>query len=171
MPPKRQDPSILFWKKVAVGAPDECWEWTGSRDRKSYGRWHWNGTRHGLAHRAAYMMANAIEIPSGVMVLHSCDNPPCCNPRHLWLGSARDNTDDMVAKGRQFIPPRVTHCPKGHEYSEANTTWVWQKQRTYLARRCKACQSEKYSAYHWRTRETRLEKMRERRLAKKEIMP
>jgi len=165
--PKPQDPVVLFWNKVGKGQPDDCWEWTASRSRKGYGQCGWRG-KSKQTHRVAYMLSNNLEnIPAGYQVLHTCDNPPCCNPRHLRLGTAKDNSADMVAKSRQHIPEQHTHCHRGHEYSEENTTWVWQHGRTYLARRCKACQSDKYRAYHQKTRNTRLAKMREWRLAKK----
>lgn len=83
--------------------PVLCWVWSGAKDRHGYGR-SWKG-RKGLdrksvlAHRLAYE-AFVGPIPNGLFVCHSCDNPPCVNPSHLWLGTNRDNTDDMLKKCR-----------------------------------------------------------------------
>ncbi len=91
-----------FWAKVDIGAPDKCWEWQASCNPAGYGGFQFNG-RFGKAHRAAWELANG-PIPEGICVLHRCDNPPCCNPAHLWLGTYADNHRDAVAKGR--IDPR-----------------------------------------------------------------
>ena len=89
-----------FWAKVEIRAPGECWRWTGALDDSGYGRFQTTG-RFGsaLAHRMAYALAKG-EPPSELDVLHSCDAPPCCNPNHLWVGTALDNVRDAVAKGR-----------------------------------------------------------------------
>ncbi len=82
------------------GGPDACWPWTGPRDHKGYGR---VGRSH-KAHRLAWESVNG-PIPQmpghhGACVLHRCDEPPCCNPAHLFLGTNRDNVADMKRKGR-----------------------------------------------------------------------
>jgi hypothetical protein len=82
---------------VLVG-PDGCWEWQGSRHAKGYGRIGVEG--HNLkTHRVTYTETFG-PIPSGMHILHTCDNPPCCNPAHLRLGSNADNVADKVSKGR-----------------------------------------------------------------------
>lgn len=58
------------------------------------------------AHRVAFALSNGGVVDDDANVLHRCDNPPCCNPRHLFLGTNKENTQDMVAKGRQSAPPR-----------------------------------------------------------------
>lgn len=156
-----------FWAKVDRKGPNDCWEWTRAKLPKGYGQCGWRGKTM-QAHRLAYMLSNPQDIPDGLLVLHTCDNPPCCNPQHLRLGTAQDNSADMVNKSRQYRPARQTHCHLGHEYSEENTLWVWQRGRTYLSRRCKICQSDKYRAYHQKNRETLLGKSRARRMAKKD---
>ena len=76
-----------------------CWEYEGARDCKGYGRiWYVNNTI--MAHRASYLM-HVGPITDGLFVLHHCDNPPCVNPEHLFLGTAKDNTHDMMRKGRR----------------------------------------------------------------------
>jgi len=85
-----------FWSKVDKSG--ECWEWQAARDKNGYGRFRSTvaGTR---AHRHSFYLAHGI-IPDGLQVLHRCDNPPCVNPAHLWLGTPRDNAIDRNAKGR-----------------------------------------------------------------------
>ena len=89
-----------FWKSVdRTGGPDACWPWTGAkRTRKGYGS-AWDGERSVSAHRLAYQLANG-DTGDGLLVCHECDNPPCCNPKHLFEGTVTDNSDDKVRKGR-----------------------------------------------------------------------
>lgn len=91
-----------FWNKVTVTAdPDKCWEWTASL-RKGYGqiRMRRSSRTVDYAHRVSYIIAYG-EIADEVKVCHSCDNPKCCNPHHLFLGTHTDNSNDKVSKGRQ----------------------------------------------------------------------
>mgnify|MGYP001563699001 CR=1 FL=1 len=82
------------------GGIDSCWEWSGYQDKDGYGRMRPGfGKNYWGAHRYAYMKFVG-PIPEGIMVLHECDNPSCVNPRHLFLGTNRDNVDDMMQKGR-----------------------------------------------------------------------
>jgi len=83
-----------FWNYVDLRGPDECWGWLGSFDRGGYGRFDSKG-----AHRVSHSL-NVGAIPDGMCVLHRCDNPACVNPKHLFLGTCKDNVVDMVSKGR-----------------------------------------------------------------------
>jgi hypothetical protein len=94
-----------FWSKVDVGEEDDCWEWTGYRYRK-YGRFNFESVSR-LAHRVAWILLHG-PLPDEQKVLHSCDNPPCCNPLHLFVGTQTDNMQDMIAKGR-------AHFQKGQD--------------------------------------------------------
>lgn len=89
-----------FWAKVNVQSPEECWEWQASKSPQGYGHF---GAGDGVtkAHRYSYILHNG-PIPEGMHVCHRCDNPPCVNPAHLWLGTANDNNADKVAKGRAY---------------------------------------------------------------------
>lgn len=87
-----------FWSKVNKGSPEDCWEWTGARLPWGYGRMQKNGHLVG-SHCVAYELAYG-SVPKGYFVLHKCDNPPCCNPSHLFLGTNQDNMNDMISKGR-----------------------------------------------------------------------
>lgn len=91
-----------FWEKVQRRSSDECWPWRGHLESRGYGRFFLNGRMTG-AHRVAYQFVRG-PIPPRLMVCHRCDNPACCNPDHLWLGTARENTRDMIAKGRRWRP-------------------------------------------------------------------
>jgi hypothetical protein len=141
----------------------DCWEWTGARDPNGYGRVNWQG-KSMLAHRVAYMLMTISGTLDDRHILHACDNPPCCNPIHLWPGTAADNTADMFKKGRQQSYRRKTHCIHGHEYTEENTLWV-KTAAGYMARQCRICGRRKAMEYHWKNRDAMLPKMRVRTAA------
>lgn len=88
----------IFLQKVHK--TDGCWLWTGKKVGRGYGGLRVN-ERDLLAHRVSYEL-HVGPIPDGQWVLHRCDNPPCVNPEHLFLGDRRANFDDMLAKGRSL---------------------------------------------------------------------
>lgn len=87
-----------LWSNVRRGADDECWPWLGHCLPKGYGRLKVQRRRI-LAHRYAWELTRG-PIPEGLFVLHRCDNPPCCNPAHLFLGTKGENNTDRSKKGR-----------------------------------------------------------------------
>jgi hypothetical protein len=89
-----------FWAKISVRGPDECWPWKGHLNKDGYGTFRTNKPRRKVyAHRVAYEIEHG-ESPAGMLVRHSCDNPPCCNARHLLAGTHQDNSDDKISRGR-----------------------------------------------------------------------
>lgn len=102
-----------FWSKVAIGSPDACWEWSASRCR-GYGHTRLqmqDGRYERVASRVAWALSRG-DVPRDQLVCHRCDHPPCCNPRHLFLGSNADNMRDMARKGRAARGER--HGSKTH---------------------------------------------------------
>lgn len=91
----------MFWPRVDVKGPDDCWLWTGRRRLSGYGTFTERGKTL-VAHRRAYQIAKG-QIPHGLVVRHTCDNPPCVNPNHLLVGTTRDNQRDKVERGRSLV--------------------------------------------------------------------
>lgn len=150
-----------FWKYVEPMMDDRgCWEWSGSfnkamrRGTKTwlpYGRtWFRKSGRitRITAHRFSWLL-NFGDIPKGMCVLHRCDNSLCVNPKHLFLGTQRDNVLDMFAKGRapRDFPRPALHkfakdpCPKGHVGNFGNRKGFAKK------RYCRTCSSEAWSRW------------------------
>lgn len=107
---KRRPTEERFWAKVEKAGADECWGWIGSRLKNGYGTFRLgvkgvNRKMH-LAHRVSFLLSRG-EMTEGLLVLHTCDTPFCCNPRHLLQGTQTDNMQDCIAKKRR-----------------AKTTWV-----------------------------------------------
>ncbi len=98
-------PSERFWPKVEKGPPDECWEWKGARHPSGYG-FLWAGPlypsneRFAKAHRLSWEIHAGASVPPGLCVLHHCDNPPCVNPAHLYVGTRAENARDRGLRGR-----------------------------------------------------------------------
>ncbi len=105
--PRGDDPVAFFWSLVDRRGPEDCWEFTASRFKFGYGRIRFGG-RSVTAHRLAWTLTFGDPGPE-LNVCHRCDNPPCCNPAHLFLGSDRDNVQDALQKGRRVPRSSIPH--------------------------------------------------------------
>ena len=99
----------VFWHRV--DKTGSCWEWLGGKDRDGYGRYNLTKsqtlpTKWWGVHRLSYTLSKG-PIPKGMVVCHTCDNPGCCNPDHLFVGTQLDNIKDMDAKGRRYRTKKI----------------------------------------------------------------
>jgi len=110
---------LRFWSGVAIKQPTECWLWQRAVDTGGYGNF---SVRHRniRAHRISCALKHG-PIPAGFMVLHNCDTPACCNPDHVYVGTAKQNMDDQVLRKRQ-VNVRKTVCIRGHPLTDENIT-------------------------------------------------
>lgn len=147
------------------GGHNSCWPISKFRAANGYGRFSVSG-RKKLAHRI--MLESKLNRPLADLEcsLHRCDNPPCCNPDHLFVGTKADNVKDAAAKGRMpsarnglHPESKITHCPKGHEYSAENT--IWEKKPRGMGRKCKRCKLDRAKAYFYKHQEERVKKSHE----------
>lgn len=150
-----QEETEYLWSHYDVVG--DCWIWNGYiRKNKRYA-YDQRGTFRSSrlkktvwAHRLSYEITKG-EIPKGMLIRHTCDNPLCINPDHLILGTPKDNHDDMVARGRAYYQTR-THCKYGHPWSEENTSYIYNPTLKYTLRRCKACHNRDRKKYRIRQR-------------------
>ena len=98
------------WSEVTGSLETPCWEWKGARNSGGYGKFQLRG-QEWIASRAAYE-ATYGEIPSGLLVRHKCDNPPCVNPEHLEVGTYQDNRDDQILRNRRHYRPHRARMAK-----------------------------------------------------------
>lgn len=138
-----------FWARVNM--LDGCWFWQGSTNGYGYGQLCWQGKVR-KAYRVAWELAWGMPPPAGLCVCHTCDVNLCVNPGHLWLGTHRQNMEDMQRKGRasgEGIRAAIqgilrksaarTHCKRGH--SLAGNVY---RNRRHNARQCKTCRAIEY---------------------------
>lgn len=119
------DHAERFWKKVDRRSPEECWPWRATKNGEGRAMFYLEHRMHN-AGRIAWALHNAQEFPAGKYACHTCDNPACVNPHHIWPGTPRENVVDAVIKGRIKVPScarnrDITRCKWGHEFTPENT--------------------------------------------------
>jgi hypothetical protein len=121
LPQSPDEATARFWSRVEIRAPHECWEIHGKDGPTGRGKIKVPGPQ-GLsplqAPRVAYYTVHG-NFDQRLMVCHACDNPACCNPRHLWLGDARTNARDASAKGRFVVQRLRTQVQEAREFVTA----------------------------------------------------
>lgn len=116
-----------FWAKVARHEGNACWEWRAQKSPSGYGKVTFRG-RSWRAHRLAYVFEHGA-IPAGLLICHHCDNPGCVRPDHLFAGESKDNSQDMVRKGRAAVGTRSGRYTKperncrGEASPNSKLTW------------------------------------------------
>ena len=133
-----------FLSKIELIPFHECWEWVAHTDKDGYGTISKieNGKKRTLkAHKVSFEFYHGPI--NKFWVLHKCDNPGCVNPRHLYLGTAKDNAIDRENRGRS-TGPKKTVCSNGHPYDSINTYL-----RPKGGRDCKVCKNTNWrNMYH-----------------------
>jgi hypothetical protein len=125
-------------EKVEIIPEHTCWEWIGVKSTRGYGRL-WVNSKMQQAHRISWELFNEKEFPKDKVACHSCDNPGCVNPKHIWVGNQSENILDAYSKGRRISSgrPRPVFCKNGHLYTEQNS--YFEPVTNYI--HCKICKA------------------------------
>ncbi len=138
----RRDPIVRFMEKVHK--TETCWIWTARKGRRGHGCFN-DGKSMTTAHRWIYQHTYGKIDSSKIFVCHKCNNPPCVNPGHLYLGDIYINARDAARDGLYKKPSEYrTHCKRGHELSGDNIKSYWcahKSGKKYLTRFCQTCRS------------------------------
>lgn len=132
--------------RIRLDETTGCWNWIGGTYGGGYGKTKWNG-KYISAHRLAAFIWLRMPLNDPREVCHSCDNPRCFNPKHLFLGTHKENMQDSFKKGRSRVPaPRTPRaaCPKGHLYDLQNTYLRERKDKPPL-KICRTCDRERWA--------------------------
>ena len=144
-----------FFRWVMPEPNSGCWIWVGACQPRSHGRYgvfeKFGAKTTNSAHLFAYIMAHG-PVPPGLEVDHRCRNTQCVNPGHLEAVPRRIN----LLRGNTIVAANLakTHCPRGHAYTEENTS-IYLHRKGYRTRRCRTCLRDKAAAYSWRKKRER----------------
>lgn len=138
-------------KHYKINKDTGCWDWLRYKNKGGYGRGRYLG-KICLAHRSSYEY-HVEPIPKGMLVCHTCDNPPCINPEHLFLGTSKDNAIDMIKKGRnnykvtkkEVLEIRKLHKEKIFKVSQLASLYFISQSHTYKIINNERRINEKYS--------------------------
>lgn len=133
-----------FWNKV--NKTNTCWLWTAGKTNTGYGRFNYlNKTR---AHQVSWILKHGL-IPNGLQINHKediCSNKHCINPEHLYLGTQKQNVEDM-ARNKNHGQQKKNHCKNGHEFTLENTGYSNKTTKTQQ-RYCKECKRKQTREWH-----------------------
>jgi len=156
---------IRFCQYFRAGSPDGCWNWTGTKNRAGYGMIGIGGRSEGhmIAHRYMYELVYGTKLPKGqsVVIMHTCDNPACVNPRHLRRGTMRDNILDMHQKGRAKWNPNPPP-PKSRPGSANGNSKLTETDVARIRQRIRDGERIEHLAREYNVRPTTLGWMRDR---------